>query len=261
MKNTEFKKGDNVLSNSKWNNGKAGIVHAVYPYGVSVNFGDNINPSYQVFHFKPSHHMQTNINDLEIIPPLQIETDNELLATNDPELIKQGVPELTPAESTNAVKAVERETGMYWVKYEGKWTIAEFIESGDLFYFLMFGCDGMQYYDEDYDEINETRISLPVEPLEACSGDVVEAARIFCNITHGRFLDSEERYYKDYQKYDGFIAGAEWQASQQSKSLNEAVELLRIEKQHLDEIPKQVMISNQRSRLADIDAFLSQFKQ
>ena len=109
MKNTEFKKGDNVLSNSKWNNGKAGIVHAVYPYGVSVNFGDNINPSYQVFHFKPSHHMQTNINDLEIIPPLQIETDNELLATNDPELIKQGVPELTPAESTNEVKTVGRE--------------------------------------------------------------------------------------------------------------------------------------------------------
>ena len=95
-------------------------------------------------------------------------------ATNDPELIKQGVPELTPAESANEVKAVE------------------------------------------------------VEPLEACSGDVEEAARIFCNITHGRFLDSEERYYKDYQKYDGFIAGAQWQASQQSKSLNEAVEWINV---------------------------------
>ena len=42
------------------------------------------------------------------LSPLQIETDNELLATNDPELIKQGVPKLTPADSTNEVKAVER---------------------------------------------------------------------------------------------------------------------------------------------------------
>jgi len=43
-----------------------------------------------------------------------------------------------------------------------------------------------------------------------------EAARKYANIIHNRPLDDEERYYKDYQKYDGFIAGAKWQQEQDS---------------------------------------------
>ena len=38
-----------------------------------------------------------------------------------------------------------------------------------------------------------------------------EDARKYANITHNRQLDEEERYYKDHQKYDGFIKGAKWQ--------------------------------------------------
>lgn len=40
-----------------------------------------------------------------------------------------------------------------------------------------------------------------------------EAARKYANIIHNRPLDDEERYYKDYQKYDGFIAGAKSDAA------------------------------------------------
>lgn len=40
-----------------------------------------------------------------------------------------------------------------------------------------------------------------------------EAARNYANITHNRPLDEEERYYRDYQKYDGFIAGAKSDAA------------------------------------------------
>lgn len=32
-------------------------------------------------------------------------------------------------------------------------------------------------------------------------------ARNFCNIKQDLVIDDEERYYKDFQKYDGFIAG------------------------------------------------------
>jgi hypothetical protein len=43
---------------------------------------------------------------------------------------------------------------------------------------------------------------------------IEQAARSYANITHNRPLDEEERYYKDYQKYDGFLAGATYQSSQ-----------------------------------------------
>jgi hypothetical protein len=63
----EYKKNDIVQSSSKWSNGKEGFVHNVYEYGVSVNFGTKDNPKYEVFHFKPTHHTQTNINCLELL--------------------------------------------------------------------------------------------------------------------------------------------------------------------------------------------------
>ena len=43
---------------------------------------------------------------------------------------------------------------------------------------------------------------------------IEEAARKYANITHNRPLDDEERYYNDYQKYDGFIEGAKWMMEQ-----------------------------------------------
>ena len=50
-------------------------------------------------------------------------------------------------------------------------------------------------------------------------------ARKYANITHNKEIDDEERYYKDYQKYDGFIAGYE-QAIEDSKA-PEMFELLK----------------------------------
>ena len=44
------------------------------------------------------------------------------------------------------------------------------------------------------------KIIIPSNPIEV-------VARKYANITHDRPLDKEERYYKDYQKYDGFIDG------------------------------------------------------
>ena len=46
---------------------------------------------------------------------------------------------------------------------------------------------------------------------------IEEAARKYANITHNRPLDDEERYYNDYQKYDGFIEGAKWMMEQLNK--------------------------------------------
>jgi hypothetical protein len=51
-----------------------------------------------------------------------------------------------------------------------------------------------------------------------------EAARKYANITHNRPLDEEERYYKDYQKHDGFIEGAKWQ-QERSYSEEEVLKL------------------------------------
>jgi len=65
MEAKDFKKNEKVLSSSKWSNGKVGIIRNVYEDYVSVNFGTPHNPNYQRFHNKPTHHMQSNINELE----------------------------------------------------------------------------------------------------------------------------------------------------------------------------------------------------
>ena len=39
---------------------------------------------------------------------------------------------------------------------------------------------------------------------------IEDAAREHCNIKKDLIIDEEERYYKDFQKYDGFKAGAEF---------------------------------------------------
>ena len=118
-----------------------------------------------------------------------------------------------------------------------------------------------------------SKINAENQPLEACSGDETKFADIFLPLQKLKSVKLCLEAHPDNEpdsefadRIDDLSELIDWvnnlrTASQQSKELNEAVELLRIEKQHLDEIPKQVMISNQRSRLADIDAFLSQFKQ
>ena len=45
---------------------------------------------------------------------------------------------------------------------------------------------------------------------------VEEAARKHCNIKQDLVIDAEERYYKDFKKYDGFKAGVSF-AEQQLK--------------------------------------------
>jgi len=85
--------------------------------------------------------------------------------------------------------------------------------------------------------------SLPLEPLEACSGDV-EAEKW---VSQWPTLC----YHDKQQRMDFFKAG--FAASQQSKSLNEAVELLN----HI-----QSILTYKEKKVYDrIDAFLSQFKQ
>ena len=49
---------------------------------------------------------------------------------------------------------------------------------------------------------------------------IEEAARKYANITHNRPLDEEERYYRNYQKYDGFVDGAKWMMEQLNKQQN-----------------------------------------
>lgn len=40
--------------------------------------------------------------------------------------------------------------------------------------------------------------------------EIEKEARLYCNIKESLVLDEEERYYKDFQKYDGFKACAKW---------------------------------------------------
>ncbi len=48
-------------------------------------------------------------------------------------------------------------------------------------------------------------------PIELPSDEEIEReARLYCNIKESLVIDAEERYYKDFQKYDGFKACAKW---------------------------------------------------
>ena len=50
-----------------------------------------------------------------------------------------------------------------------------------------------------------------MEPIELPSDEEIEReARLYCNIKESLVIDAEERYYKDFQKYDGFKACAKW---------------------------------------------------
>lgn len=55
-------------------------------------------------------------------------------------------------------------------------------------------------------------------PIPEISDEEIEQeARKLANIEHNRRLDSEERYYKDYQKYDGIVMGMKWYREQLKK--------------------------------------------
>lgn len=49
---------------------------------------------------------------------------------------------------------------------------------------------------------------------EISDDEIEKEARKLANIKHNRPLDSEERYYKDYQKYDGIVIGMKWYREQ-----------------------------------------------
>ena len=52
---------------------------------------------------------------------------------------------------------------------------------------------------------------LDMKPIELPSDEEIEQeARLYCNIKESLVIDEEERYYKDFQKYDGFKACAKW---------------------------------------------------
>ena len=62
----------------------------------------------------------------------------------------------------------------------------------------------------DYKDVKE-HILKSVTPIELPSDEEVEKeARLYCNIKESLVIDEEERYYKDFQKYDGFKACAKW---------------------------------------------------
>lgn len=58
MAMNEFKKGDSVLSLSKYSNEYKGVVWKVSDKAVHVLFDTG---QFQKFHFNPTHHMQSSI--------------------------------------------------------------------------------------------------------------------------------------------------------------------------------------------------------
>ena len=58
--------------------------------------------------------------------------------------------------------------------------------------------------ESDLDEKQLTPIELPSDE------EIEKEARLYCNIKESLVLDEKERYYKDFQKYDGFKACAKW---------------------------------------------------
>ena len=74
-------------------------------------------------------------------------------------------------------------------------------------------------------------------------------ARKYANITHNRVLDEEERYYKDYQKYDGFIAGATSSYIEQEKIKFAIEQLNDLDKKECGECTKHLQITNKIKKL------------
>ena len=54
---------------------------------------------------------------------------------------------------------------------------------------------------------------------------IEEAAREFCNIKQDLVIDEEERYYQNFDKYDGFKAGVEF--AQRWISINDELPSMR----------------------------------
>ncbi|MBP9793320.1 MAG: hypothetical protein KBC56_04910 [Flavobacterium sp.] len=86
-------------------------------------------------------------------------------------------------------------------------------------------CQYCKHKNDVWIKIRNFRCALPVEPLEACSGDVEIEASKWVFDTNGHRWSNNNNECGD--NYESFKMGAQWQASHQSKSLNEAVELLR----------------------------------
>ena len=218
------------------------------------------------------------------LSPLPTEKAKELTATNDPELIKQGVPELTPAESTIGK-----------TEYKGLELKEDFCDNcKTTTNFLNGYCEECGTPDMEHSFIpasNEVK-AVEVEPLEACSGDE-DNRYCWLNINDGKFSNSwgeDSMKYLDDEllaiaKKDGFklikyqcVNDDKFEfynrmqlAPQQSKSLNEADLIKFVEWFTSEKSTFSIMYGNQEQRFADndreytvkevYDIFLSQLKQ
>jgi len=71
--------------------------------------------------------------------------------------------------------------------------------------------DYLKNYPEKFHESMIEKHLKNLEPIELPSDEEIEQeARLYCNIKESLVIDEEERYYKDFQKYDGFKACAKW---------------------------------------------------
>lgn len=198
----------------------------------------------------------------------------------------------------NAVKTVERKDGYYWVKSTlGAWSIARYYSKTKDWQVIGWH---EPFLENNFSEINETRLSLPLEPLEACSGDVSKKNVTLQHDAHNEIdrldnilhrLDKWNKeiysptlknaelnlqnhaqpyivaeYLRSHIKTMRYIISEyykvtkELAASQQSKSLNESVELLK-EVQGINLLREAENNSKGKLIYDKITAFLSQFKQ
>lgn len=69
-KNSEFEKGNKVLSNSEWSKGKIGVVNKVSDIGIHVKFIEKNaygeKPIYEIFRFQKTHRLHSKIEDLQL---------------------------------------------------------------------------------------------------------------------------------------------------------------------------------------------------
>ena len=66
--------------------------------------------------------------------------------------------------------------------------------------------EGIRSKDSIIDTLNFMKPAIELPSDE----EIEKEARLYCNIKESLVLDEKERYYKDFQKYDGFKACAKW---------------------------------------------------
>ena len=79
---------------------------------------------------------------------------------------------------------------------------------------------GMELQEQENNRVGfRERNGLLSSQTEISDDEIEKEARKLANIEHNRPLDTEERYYKDYQKYDGIVIGMKWYREQLKKQV------------------------------------------